>query len=85
MTTAPLSTRYEQFMRSHLVDATPPVRMSVLRRANPRTRAGIRTLHAGARIVASPAGHAAMKILGKRMVSVAADGLRLPDYARGEE
>lgn len=74
-------TNYEQFMRSHLIDATPPVRMSVLRRANPRTRGGIRALHTGARVAASPAAQVAMKLIGKRLVTVAADGLHLPDYA----
>ena len=73
--------RYEQFMRSELIDVTPPVKTSVLRRANPRTRAGIRTLHTGARIAAGPVGQGAMKLLGKRMVHVAADDVRLPDYA----
>lgn len=71
--------RYERFMRT-CVDATPPVRKSVLRRANPRTRAGIRALHAGARIVGSPVGRATMNLLGKTLVHVAADDLRLPDY-----
>lgn len=70
-------------MRPH-VDATPPVRMSVLRRANPRTHAGIRALHAGARIVASPAGRTVMNLLGKRLVNVAADDLDLPDYSHAE-
>ena len=74
-------TNYEQFMRTNLVDATPPVRINTLRRANPRTRGGIRALQAGARVVASPAAQAAMKLIGKRFVTVAADGLRLPDYA----
>jgi 2-polyprenyl-6-methoxyphenol hydroxylase-like FAD-dependent oxidoreductase len=73
-------TNYEQFMRTHLVDATPPVRMSVLRRANPRTRGGIRALHTGARVAGSPVVQAGLKLVGKRLVSVAADGLRLPDY-----
>ncbi|NVN51734.1 FAD-dependent monooxygenase [Mycolicibacterium hippocampi] len=71
--------RYEAFMRRQ-ADATPPVRMSVLRRANPQSRRGIGALHAGARIVASPAGRAVMNLLGKRLVHVAADGTRLPDY-----
>jgi 2-polyprenyl-6-methoxyphenol hydroxylase-like FAD-dependent oxidoreductase len=75
-------TRYEQFMRP-LVDATPPVRMSVLRRANPRTVAGIRALHAGARVIASPAGQAATSVLGRRLVNIAADGLQLPEYKSG--
>jgi hypothetical protein len=55
--------------------------MSVLRRANPSTRAGIRALHASARVVASPAARAVMSVLGKRLVNVAADDLRLPDYS----
>ena len=71
--------RYEAFMRRQ-ADATPPVRMSVLRRANPQSRRGIGALHAGARIFASPAGRAVMNLLGKRLVHVAADGTRLPDY-----
>jgi hypothetical protein len=70
---------YEASMRP-FVDATPPVRISVPRRANPHTRSGIRALHAGARTVTSPAGRAAMKLLGKRLVHVAADDLRLPEY-----
>ncbi|WP_319428912.1 FAD-dependent monooxygenase [Mycobacterium sp. RTGN5] len=72
--------RYEQFMRAHVVDASPVIRRSVLRRANPRTGAGIRALHAAARIVASPAGKATTKVLGNRFTTGAADGLRLPDY-----
>ncbi|HYJ54976.1 MAG TPA: FAD-dependent monooxygenase [Mycobacterium sp.] len=75
---------YERSMQP-FVDATPPVRMSVLRRANPRTRAGIRVLHTGARIVASPAGQAAMNVLGKRLVHVAADDVQLPDYSPAED
>ena len=70
---------YERFMRP-LVDAMPPVRMSMLRRANPRTHAGIRALHSGARLVASPAGRAVTSLLGRRFVDVGLDGLRLPDY-----
>lgn len=69
--------RYEEFMRS-IVDATPLVRTSVLRRANPRTRAGIRALHTGARVIASPAGRVAMNVLGRRLVNLSADDL--PDY-----
>jgi 2-keto-3-deoxy-L-rhamnonate aldolase RhmA len=46
--------RYEQFMRPHLA-AAQHVRPAVLRRANPRTPAGIRALHTGARAIASPA------------------------------
>lgn len=72
--------RYEQFMRRHIVDTTPAVRMNVLRRANPRTKAGIRALHAGARVFASPPVRAATRMLGGRLVSVAAEGLELPEY-----
>jgi deazaflavin-dependent oxidoreductase (nitroreductase family) len=73
---------FERFMRP-LVEAMPPVRMSVLRRANPRTRAGIRVLHSGARLMASPAGRAVTTTFGRRLVDVGLDGLRLPDYPAG--
>ena len=73
--------RYERFMGTH-VDASRPVRMDMLRRANPRTRAGIRILHTGARIVASPAAQAAMKLAGRTLVHVSADDLGLPDYPK---
>jgi hypothetical protein len=69
--------RYEQFMRT-IVDATPMVRTSVLRRANPHSRAGIATLHAGARVLASPVARAAMNVLGRRLVNVSVG--ELPDY-----
>jgi 2-polyprenyl-6-methoxyphenol hydroxylase-like FAD-dependent oxidoreductase len=72
-------TRYEQFMRP-IAEATPPARMSVLRRANPRTHAGIRALQGTARLVATPAGQAAMKLVGKRLGNNALDGLHLPEY-----
>ncbi|CAN5551832.1 FAD-dependent monooxygenase [soil metagenome] len=75
-------TRYEEYMRT-VVAAAPLVRMSVLRRANPRTQAGIRTLHAGARVIASAAGQAVMAVLGKRLVTVAADDVALPNYPSG--
>lgn len=73
-------TSYERFMREKLVDKTPPVQMSMLRRANPRTSRGIRLLHTGARVVTSPAGKAISKLAGKRLVRVSADDLVLPDY-----
>ncbi len=71
--------RYEQFMRPH-VEAAPQIRPGLLRRNNPRTRAGIRALHAIARLIASPVGRGAMDLIGKRLVKVEADDLRLPDY-----
>lgn len=74
--------RYEQTM-SPLIDATPRIRMSVLRRANPRTRVGIRALHAGAWIVGSPVGRAAMNLFGGRLVNIGADDFHLPDYPHG--
>ena len=73
-------TRYEHYMRLH-AESAGQVSPNTLRRANPRTRAGIQALHAGARLVASPAGRTTMKLLGKRLVHVAADDIRLPDYS----
>ena len=72
--------RYEQLMRPH-IDATPRIRASLLRRNNPRTRGGIRALHAAARLVASPPGRVALGLLGKRIFNTAAGGLPLPDYS----
>ncbi|BDB43233.1 MULTISPECIES: hypothetical protein [Mycobacterium] len=66
-------------MRPH-VSAAQNVRPAVLRRANPRTRAGIRMLHAGARAVAQPAVRASVEHLGRRFGGVAAENIRLPDY-----
>lgn len=71
---------YEQWMRAHVVDASPLIRRSVLRPANPRTRAGVRGVRSAARVIASPVGQTAMKVLDKRFTSGAADSLRLPDY-----
>lgn len=71
--------RYERFMRPH-VESVQHVRPAVLRAANPRSRAGIRALHAGARLVASPAGRAVTGVIGKRLGGTAADDLRLPHY-----
>jgi 2-polyprenyl-6-methoxyphenol hydroxylase-like FAD-dependent oxidoreductase len=71
--------RYEEFMRPH-VDSAQDVSPRVLRRSNPRTTAGIRALHAGARLLASRAGRAATDLVGRRLVTVAADDVALPDY-----
>jgi 2-polyprenyl-6-methoxyphenol hydroxylase-like FAD-dependent oxidoreductase len=70
---------YEQFMRPHVADAQD-VRPAVLRRANPRTRAGIRVLHTGARAVASPPVRAGMSLIGRRFGRSAAEDVTLPDY-----
>ena len=71
--------RYEQFMRPH-VTAAQRVRPAVLRRANPRTGAGIRALHTGARVIASPAVRAGMSMIGRQFGRIAAEGIKLPDY-----
>lgn len=71
---------YERIMRRH-AEAARPVSSRRLRRINPRTRGGIRALHAGARLVASPVGRSAMKLFGKGIASSSADRLALPDYA----
>ncbi len=72
-------TRYEQFMRPH-VNSAQQVRPVVLRRASPQTRAGIRALHAGARVVASPAVRKGLSVLGSRFGRSAAEDVTLPDY-----
>jgi 2-polyprenyl-6-methoxyphenol hydroxylase-like FAD-dependent oxidoreductase len=73
--------RYERFMRPH-VDSAQDVSPRVLRGANPRTAAGIRTLHATARLAASRAGRAATDLVGRRLVTLAVDDVTLPDYPR---
>jgi 2-polyprenyl-6-methoxyphenol hydroxylase-like FAD-dependent oxidoreductase len=72
-------TRYEQFMRPHVTSAQQ-VRPAVLRRASPQTRAGIRALHAGARVIASPAVRKGLSVLGSRFGRSAAEDVTLPDY-----
>ena len=72
--------RYEQLMRPHVETTAPQSIMKTVRRANPRTEGGIRALHTAARVAAGPVGRGAMKLAGKRLVRVAADDLRLPDY-----
>ncbi len=67
---------YKLLMRP-FVDAAPYVRPAMLRMANPRTRTGIRALHAGARLVSSPVGKAVSAVTGNRMN--AAEQLPLPD------
>jgi len=72
-------TRYEQFMRPH-VNSAQQVRPVVLRRASPQTRAGIRALHAGARVIASPAVRKGLSVLGSRFGRSATEDVTLPDY-----
>ena len=72
-------TRYEQFMRPH-VSSAQQVRPVVLRRASPQTRAGIRALHAGVRVIASPVVRKGLSVLGSRFGRSAAEDITLPDY-----
>lgn len=71
--------RYETVMRPY-VESAQDIRPAVLHIANPRSRAAIRVLHTGARLVASPIGRAVTGLVGKRSGGVAADGLWLPEY-----
>jgi 2-polyprenyl-6-methoxyphenol hydroxylase-like FAD-dependent oxidoreductase len=70
---------YERFMRPH-VAAAQKVRPAVLRRANPRTQAGIRVLHTGARLAASRPVRAGMSMAGKTFGAATVEKLALPDY-----
>ena len=70
--------RYERHM-GPITDTAPPVRMGVVRLANPRTSVGIRTLHSGARLLASRPVQAAINAAGRRLVSVT-DDVALPNY-----
>jgi 2-polyprenyl-6-methoxyphenol hydroxylase-like FAD-dependent oxidoreductase len=72
-------TRYEQFMRPH-VSSAQQVRPVVLRRASPQTRTGIRALHAGARVIASPAVRKGLSVFGSRFGRSAAEDITLPDF-----
>jgi 2-polyprenyl-6-methoxyphenol hydroxylase-like FAD-dependent oxidoreductase len=71
--------RYEQFMRPHVTSAQE-VRPAMLRRANPRTRAGIRALHAGASVIARPTVRNGLSLLGSRFGRSAVEDVKLPDY-----
>ncbi|GLP78252.1 FAD-binding monooxygenase [Mycobacterium antarcticum] len=71
--------RYERVVRPS-AESAQQVSMNTLRRANPRTQAGINVLHTVARLAAGPVGRGAMTLLGNRFRGVAADGFRLPDH-----
>jgi 2-polyprenyl-6-methoxyphenol hydroxylase-like FAD-dependent oxidoreductase len=71
--------RYEKFMRT-CAESAPPVRIGVLKRANPQTARGIRTLHAAGRLLASPVGQGVSKFAGSRFANSPADAVQLPDY-----
>jgi 2-polyprenyl-6-methoxyphenol hydroxylase-like FAD-dependent oxidoreductase len=70
--------RYQRVMEP-FVDDAPRVRADVLRLANPRTRTGIRVLHAGARLAASRAVRTITAVTGKGLISIA-NSSPLPDY-----
>jgi len=69
--------RYQELMRP-FVGTAPKVREGVLRLANPRTRNGIRVLHACAGVAASPVGKALSAVTA--LADIGGDGARLPEY-----
>lgn len=69
--------RYERAMQP-FVETAPAVRSGVLRLANPRTRSGIRLIHAGARLGAGPLGRAFGALTG--LADIGGRDLSLPDY-----
>lgn len=70
--------QYQRVMQP-FADAAPRVRADVLRRANPRTRTGIRVLHTGARVAASRVVQTIAAVTGKGLVNIA-NSAPLPDY-----
>jgi 2-polyprenyl-6-methoxyphenol hydroxylase-like FAD-dependent oxidoreductase len=73
--------RYQDLMKP-FVGTAPRVRQGVLRLANPRTRKGIRVLHAGAGLAAGPVGRALSALTG--VANIGGDGAALPTYPRPE-
>ena len=73
--------RYQDLMKP-FVGTAPKVRQGVLRLANPRTRKGIRVLHAGAGLAAGPVGRALSALTG--VANIGGDGAALPTYPRQE-
>jgi len=71
--------RYQRLMQP-FVNKAPSVRAGVLRIANPRTRYGIRAVHAGAHLAAGPVGRAISAASGRGLANIAAGDLPLPDY-----
>jgi 2-polyprenyl-6-methoxyphenol hydroxylase-like FAD-dependent oxidoreductase len=69
--------RYQDLMKP-FVGTAPRVREGVLRLANPRTRNGIRVLHAGANLAASPVGKALSRFAA--VANIGGDGAGLPEY-----
>lgn len=69
--------RYQALMRP-FVGTAPKVREGALRLANPRTRNGIRLLHAGAGVVAGPIGKALSRLTA--VANIGGDAAQLPEY-----
>ena len=67
-------------MMAPFVEAAPRVRAATLRLANPRTRNGIRLLHAAAGVAASPSAKAIGSVAGRALGNTGANHLALPDY-----
>lgn len=70
--------RYQQVM-TPIAATAPPVGAKALRRMNPATPTGIRVLHAGAKIAATPIAQTVIDRLGMGNVNVA-DAITLPRY-----
>lgn len=70
--------RFQRSMQP-FVKTAPAVRAGMLRLANPRTRSGIRTVHAGARLAAGPVGRAVGAMAG--LGNIGGGDLQLPDYS----
>ncbi|MBO0678721.1 FAD-dependent monooxygenase [Mycolicibacterium sp. S2-37] len=71
--------RYQLAMRP-FVGTAPRVREQALRLANPRSAAGIRLFHAGARLAAGPLGKAVTALAGNGVANIAGAKLSLPHY-----
>jgi 2-polyprenyl-6-methoxyphenol hydroxylase-like FAD-dependent oxidoreductase len=71
--------RYQRVMQP-FADAAPRFSAGLVRLASPKTRNGIRVLHAGARLAASPVGKAIAAVTGRGLVNIGTDRLPLPDY-----
>lgn len=69
-------TRYQTAMQP-FVKTAPTVRAEVLRLANPRSRTGIRVVHAGARLASGPLGRAVSALTG--VAGIGGDELALPE------
>ncbi len=70
-------TRYQQAMQP-FVKTAPTVRAEMLRLANPRSRWGIRAVHAVARLAAGPLGRAVGAVTG--VAGIGGDELALPEH-----